>query len=331
MSKLLILGATGFIGSHLCLAAKNHNIDIIAGVRKESKLSFLQKNNIPYFTFQLDKPFALLRELTNFQKQTPDLDFIIYNVGCTQTLNSQDYYTINFQYLQNFIKALQKLNYFPNKFLFTSSLAVHQSIDNKPIVETSEYAPLTHYGKSKVMAEQFLETIQEFPIIITRPTAVYGPKDMNFLSLIRSLKKHLEIYPSEPTQGLSFVYIDDLVEVYYQLLQQASVEGAYIISDGQDYTAKQLNDIIKNLLNVKTLKIQLPASLLTAMAFLNEGIDRLRGQASIFNRDKVKELTVSSWLCSSQKLQSQTGFQTRFNLEQGMTKTIKWYQQNGFI
>ena len=331
MSKLLILGATGFIGSHLCLAAKGHDMDVVAAVRKESNLSFLQKNNIPYFNFQLNQVDLLHQQIINFKKEHPQLDSIIYNVGCTQSLNTKNYYQINFQYLKNFVKALQKADYFPKKFLFTSSLAVHQSQKGEAIQENAPFNPLTHYGKSKAEAEEFLSSVNEFPIIITRPTAVYGPNDLNFLPLIRSIKNHLEIYPSSPTQGLSLVYIDDLVNAYFAILNHDSLSGPYIISDGNNYTAKELNQTIKEILAVKTLEIKLPLTILKTMALLSEKKDKLSGKAGIFNRDKVKELTAISWHCDSNKLMNATGFRAEFNLKEGMQKTIQWYKQHGYI
>jgi len=331
MSKLLILGATGFIGSHLCLEAKRRKWDIIAGVRKESNLSFLIENKIPYFTFQLNQTDILQEQLIIFKTKHPQLDYIIYNIGCTQSLNKEDYYRINFQYLKNFIEELKSQNYFPNKLLFTSSLAVHSGIIDKKIDEKFPFSPLTHYGKSKVMAEQYLKTIDSFPIIISRPTAVYGPRDLNFLSLIQGIKRHLELYPANESQGLSFIYIHDLVQAYFEILEQKSLHGAFILSDGKDYTAFQLNQIIKNTLGVKTIRARVPLTVLKGMAYLSESMDRLRGKAGIFNRDKVKELTVDSWHCDNNKLINNTGFQPEYDLEKGMKETLQWYKKHGYI
>ncbi|MCK5856007.1 MAG: NAD(P)-dependent oxidoreductase [Bacteroidales bacterium] len=334
MSKLLIIGSTGFIGKHLCLEAKRRNYEIIAGVRAKSDLDFLNKNQIPSFSFTLSDKNILMDELLEFKSKYKSLDFIIYNVGCTQAFNKTDYRTINYQYLRNFIESLQKNNYYPKKLLFTSSLAVHHPIPLCGcafIKENDELNPVTSYGASKILAEQYLNTIDCFPIVIARPTAVYGAGDQNFLRLIRSIKNHIEIYAVRKKQLLSLIYVEDLVDAYFGLLKKSNTSGPYLISDGKSYSTEKLNSIIKGILKTKTIKMVLPYNTLKLLAWLKENIDKVKGKPGIFNQDKVNDLIAESWVCDTYKLQQEIAFKPKYSLEQAMQKTIKWYQDNELL
>lgn len=334
MPKLLIIGSTGFIGKHLCLKAKSLDYTIIAATRTQSKLAFLHENQIPNFKFTLDNKALLQKELLAFREEYGKPDYIIYNVGCTQSLTRSDYHKVNYQYLKNFIESLQAIALYPNKFLFTSSLSVHHPISRCGcafINENDDQNPITTYGRSKMKAEEYLNSISNFPILIVRPTAVYGPGDLNFLGLIKSIKNHIEIYPVRKDQSLSLIFIDDLVDAYYLLLQNNNAIGAYLISDGKAYNIGQLYTTIKKILGSKTIKLVIPYSMLKFLAWNNEIIDRIKGKASIFNREKVNDLAAESWVCDTYKLQKEIAFKPKYSLEMGMQKTIKWYQDNEYI
>ena len=334
MSKLLIIGSTGFIGKHLCVEAKGLNYEIIAGTRAQSDLSFLNNKQIPSYNFTLSDKKLLRDELLLFKSKHANLDFIIYNVGCTQSLNKSDYKTINYKYLKNFIESLQEVKLYPKKLLFTSRLAVHHPIalcGCAFIKETDILKPVTSYGASKMMAEQYLNTINDFPIVIARPTAVYGPGDRNFLSLIRSIKNHIEIYAVQKKQLLSLIYVEDLVDAYFGLLRKNNINGPYLISDGKSYTTEKLNATIKSILKSKTIKLVVPYSMLKLMAWSKEIIDKITGKPGIFNQDKVNDLIAESWACDTFKLQQEIDFKPKYSLEQAMQKTIKSYQDNELI
>jgi len=334
MPKILIIGATGFIGSHLSLEAKKRNYQVFAAVRKESNHDFLQKNDIYSYELNLNNKALLENQIANIKHEIDSFDYIIYNVGCTQSLNKQDYYTINFEYLKNFISALQTNTFYPKKLLFTSSLAVHQPGDSnsmKPITEKDALLPVSHYGKSKLQAELFLKTIKDFPIVIARPTAVYGPKDLNFLSLIKSINNHIELYPINRKQRLSMLHIDDLVDAFFSLLENDNCSGAYLISDGNHYSLQEINNSIKAHLNRKTIKLSLPLFLLIIAAFFAELRDKIKSKAGIFNLEKVKEIKARNWQCDISKLKNDVGFHAKYNFNEGIKTSINWIKDNGYI
>ncbi|GAB3834284.1 hypothetical protein GCM10028895_54370 [Pontibacter rugosus] len=107
------------------------------------------------------------------------------------------------------------------KFVFISSLAALGPIPYQevaPIQEQSKAQPVTAYGKSKLLAEQYLAELKDLPLVVLRPTAVYGPREKDIFIVLKTLNLGLEPYISNKPQWLSFVYVKDLAKAVMQAL-----------------------------------------------------------------------------------------------------------------
>ena len=96
-------------------------------------------------------------------------------------------------YTKNFVDALVETQNVPESFVFISSLSAHGAGDEKgytPISVHHTPCPNTAYGRSKLLAENHIKSIPDFPYVILRPTGVYGPRDKDYLILMRSIKRY---------------------------------------------------------------------------------------------------------------------------------------------
>src|SRR5690554_220402 len=84
--------------------------------------------------------------------------------------------------------------------------------------------PNTAYGKSKLLAENFLKSIPDFPYVILRPTGVYGPNDKDYLILIKAVNKGINVGAGFKKQLLSFIYISDLVDIVFSCIEKDVVQ-----------------------------------------------------------------------------------------------------------
>lgn len=201
----------------------------------------------------------------------------------------------------------------------------------KPINENHSPNPVTHYGKSKLKAEQYVMTQKKLPWIIVRPTIIYGPREKNFFNMVNSVNHGLEMYVGSKKQKLSFIFVKDLADIFVKLSVGSVSQKVYNVCDGEAYSAVSVNQIIRSALNKKTICIVLPVRLVRVIAFYNEIIGRLKSVPPILNRDKVNEMEQLNWLCDNSKIQKELGYSHTVKLKEGMIVTINWYKKNGWL
>lgn len=334
MQTVLITGATGFFGRHLVEYAVEHGINVIASVRSTSAVNWLEKLNIPVVFLSLSKPEKLIIELNDITEAHGHIDVVIHNAGVTQSLKASEYYKVNFGLTKNLVIALTSLSSKLPKFIFTSSIAAlgpGDPITFKPINEDDSPNPITHYGKSKLLAEQFLMNQDELPWVIVRPTIIYGSREKNFLKMIQSVNRGMEIYVGSKKQMLSFIYVADLADIFFRLIEGNFSKKVYNVSDGGAYSAIHANQIIKSILNKKTISVVVPKCVVRLIASFNEIIGRARCIAPILNSNKINEMEQLNWLCDNSKIVSELGFSPSIKLKEGIKRTTNWYKENDWL
>lgn len=329
MNKILITGASGFIGSFLVEEALQLGMNTHAGVRATSSKKWLLDNRIQFAEIDFEKPLAL-RDLL----QRENYDYIIHCVGLVKSTSKQDFYTVNCTYLQVLVDQLISSGSIPEKLIFISSLAAYGPADfqPKPMVRNdSEPHPVSNYGRSKLAAERYLQSVKDIPWLIIRPTVVYGPRETELFTVFKLLNNGLELYVGNTPQLLTFIYIKDLVGAIFACLPLSESRRAYFVSDGGRYHADYFNYCIKKILGRKTIKLRLPLQMLFFLASITESISRLRGRYPPFNREKVTELSPRNWDCDARPLLLDSGFKPGYSLEKGLHETILWYKKMDWL
>ncbi len=330
MKKVLITGASGFIGSFLVEEGLNRGLLTTAGIRKTSSRQFLQDNRIQFLELDFSQKQTLKKQL----QQAGRFDYIIHNAGLTKTCDTKAFEQVNYQNTRNFIEVLQENHQVPDKFIFISSLEAYgpgKPGTSIPVKDTDTPQPATLYGKSKLKAEKYIKKLQNFPWLIMRPTGVYGPRERDYYLVFKSIKKGIETYIGEQEQYLSFIFVKDLTRLLFDMLQSKQVHRSYFGSDLKQYTSRQFNNLIKKELNKKTIEFHLPKILVKLMAKINEKIKCKLGKTPTLNSDKYYIITQTNWLCDSTPLVADFNFKPRYHLEQGVKETLNWYIKNNWL
>ncbi|MDE5423966.1 NAD(P)-dependent oxidoreductase [Ancylomarina sp. DW003] len=334
MSKILITGANGFIGSFLVEEALKQGHEVFAGVRSGSDLRFLKDYRIQTLILDLSNKEKLRQKWFVLSQYFAKFDYVIHNAGITQAINPDDFDLVNNQYSQNLLESLVDANFKPKKFILMSSLAAMgpgNAETLSPIRLEDKFSPITNYGRSKLNIEQYLSGQKNVPYLILRPTAVYGPREKDFLKLFKAINKHVEPYISSPKQLLSFVYVKDLVRLTIQACHSDISNRAFLVSDGQTYTCKELSQLAKKALNKWTIALVLPKYIVKGVAHLSESFAKMNHRTSVFNIDKYKELTSLNWSCDSKETQIAFDYIPEYNLEKGIEETTNWYKNNNCL
>ena len=154
--KILITGASGFIGSFIVEEALRRGFETWAAVRKTSSREYLQDERIRLIELNLSSREQLVEQLRGHQ-----FDYVVHAAGVTKCLNKDDFRRINTEGTMHLVDALLELQMPLRRFVFVSSLSVFGAIrEQQPyeaIRETDTPRPNTAYGRSKLAAEQYLE------------------------------------------------------------------------------------------------------------------------------------------------------------------------------
>ncbi len=329
MKKLLITGATGFIGGFLTSKAVNQNFEVYVSIRKNSDLSQIKHLPLKYIELDFTSVSKMKEMLSEIQP-----DFIIKNAGLTKAKTQYELDLVNADYAENL--AIAALESVPNlsKYIYISSLASYGPADTKNaeiVADHHEPQPVTMYGISKLKAEQKLKSIVGLPYIILRPTAVYGPREKDLYTVFKMVNAGLSLYSGNGLQKLTFIYIDDLIEFILAVCETKEIKKCYFVSDGNVYNSIQLNKFIALSLGKKTVKFGLPLPLLTFVAYISELSGKISGKIPPLNLDKLNEIKANNWQCDVQTLIKDTGYQPITFLQEGVQKTVDWYRKNNWL
>ena len=329
--KILITGASGFIGSFIVEEALRRGFDTWAAVRKSSSREYLQDERINLIELNLSSEKQLTEQLRPHQ-----FDYVVHAAGVTKCIDKRDFSRINTEGTRNLVSALQSLSMPLRRFVFVSSLSVFGAIrEQQPyeeIRETDTPQPNTAYGRSKLDVERFLESLSGFPYVILRPTGVYGPREKDYFLMAQSIKQHIDFAVGYRRQDITFVYVSDVVQAVFLALEKGKSGRKYFLSDGEVYQSTTFSDLIHEELGRPWwLRITAPVWVLRVVTFFGEYVGRLTGHVTALNNDKYNILRQRNWRCDIQPAIDELGYRPQVQLQEGVKRSIKWYKENNWL
>ena len=314
--SVLITGANGFIGSHLVETALDRDYEVTVFVRQHSHLGILEELNIKVIRVDYLKPEDILGKLTALDH---DFDLVIHCAGVIEAKDERGFEEGNVTVTKNLLNALLESEKLAGKFIYFSSLAARGPYDEY-MKHNSDY-PISTYGRSKLKGEKLVIS-SDFPHLIVRPTAVYGPRDMAFLELIKTIDKRLEVTLGNKRQKLTMIHARDLAEMTFTAayLEEEMIYGY----DGKTYTQSDISLAVKKALGgKKTVKFPISKNLFMGISLMMNGITRLFLRRNWkYTPEKVDELVADDWSISDPLPK---GIQTRYTLEAGFQNMVAWY------
>jgi len=325
--RVLITGASGFVGYHLIEEALKNNLEVYAAVRKSSKIDHLKGFDIQYTYPDFDDVSSLKKEL-----KENHYDYIIHAAGVTKARSKKEYDHINAGYTHNLALASLESGIKLKKFVLISSLAALGPLNSLTgiITEDTPPHPVTAYGTSKLLAEQNLKAFSSLNYTVLRPTGVYGPRDRDIFIFFKQLVKGIEPYIGNMQQKFSFIYVTDVAKAAVKALN-AGNKRCYNLSDGNFYDRYELGNNIKEVLNIRTVKFHLPVNFVKLIATIAEKYSSLSNKASVLNVEKLNELMAVNWCCDIENAKADLGFYPGYNLKAGVTETINWYKLHKWL
>lgn len=323
--RVLVTGATGFIGSHLVDELLWKGYQVAALVRESSDLRWLRGKEVEFIYGDLLGETRL--------PSLKGIAHIFHLGGATRALRHRDFYRTNHEGTERLLEAARHIQRLKRFVYLSSQAAAGPSPAERGQTEVDAVCPVSPYGESKLHGEKaVLSCRDKFHVTILRPCAIYGPRDAYMFEIFKRISRgYIPLMGREP-MFLSFCYVEDLVQALMLSIQRDHPSGdAFFISDGERYSWDFFADVVSSQLKVKLRKIHIPIWAAWFYAALADSWGLARKRPALFHRSKCAEASQSNWVCDITKAKKKIGFRPRFRLEAGVKVTLAWYKNKGWL
>ncbi len=319
MEKLLVTGATGFIGSHLLPSLQTlGRYHLIVMVRKPEDRKRLEDLGVEARTADLLHPSSL-------EGVTKDIDTVVHLAA---RMRFHDPWEVLNAYNVKGTKqvASDGIRHRVSHFVYISSTEAMGPVATIPSDESAPYRPAYEYGRSKMLAEQWLRE-QPLPTTILRPTGVYGSGDAYVTMPVLRAVQHglLRFVPKNAADHyIQFTYITDVVQGIIAALEhkEKSIGGTFILASDDYYTYKELFTMLARLLHAPGPRYTVPSWVLRGFLRYFEWANRRKGiDEYVFHTSLVDDMEVDR-AYSNVKAKHILGFSPRYTLPQGISEVL---------
>lgn len=297
--SILITGQSGFVGSN------------VFNYLKEKKFE------VESFSFRNNKKIGLIG--TNISS-------VIHLTGKAHDIKkvskTEEYYQINVEF------AMQAFDSFLNSnakiFIILSSVKAVADTTEQILTEEFIPNPLTHYGKSKRLAEEYIlaNLPKEKRVYILRPCMIHGEGNKGNLTLLYNFVKKGIPYPLGAFDNKrSFLSIDNLCFIINELIERNDIpSGIYHVADDEPVATKDLIKLISEVTNKKILIWKIPKFIINLIAKIGDYLPLP------LNTERVIKMT-ENYVVSNQKIKSALGKNLPVSSEDGLRKTIESFNK----
>ena len=321
--KVLLTGASGFIGGRLRDALLSRGVDVIAIRRKGSPPARTGRSVEAGYD-----DVAVLERIVREEKP----DYVFHVAGATKGVTYGDFARANVMPTENLLRALEKEHPALKRFVFVSSLAAYgPSTKDRALSESDVRRPIEFYGQSKLEAEHLVEG-SKLAWTIVRPSGVYGPGDADYLQLFKEVASGRNVFFGNKDRWFSAIYVDDLIDATLRASSdERTVNKGYFVDDGRAVTWGEFQKAIVDASGRRAITLSLPEVTVGIAALFGEAASRLDGKPRLFNRQKAKMGAQEAWTCKSHALRSDTGWTPKVPMEEGVRRTFEWYRREKWV
>jgi nucleoside-diphosphate-sugar epimerase len=325
--KILLTGASGFVGSHILDSLRARGLTTVLLLRPTSNKQFLASHlpDVELRPGSIGDPDSLRQAMAG-------ITHVIHCAGATRASRVSGFYEVNQGGTRNVVSAVNGQEGQVQRMVHISSLAAAgPALPEAPAREESPPHPVSEYGKSKLAGELEVRDHCRAEYVILRPSAVYGPRDVEFLRLFKAVRNHVLPKPGGG-QALSLVFVKDLAEAVATCLGHPAAAGkTYFVASREVVTARRMAEEIAAQMKLWTVPLPLPTALLWPICLVQEVMSRLTGKPSVLSLQKFVELRAPGWVCDPTRLERDTGCVCATTLKPGVAAALAWYQQQHWL
>jgi nucleoside-diphosphate-sugar epimerase len=193
--------------------------------------------------------------------------------------------------------------------------------------------PIEAYGRSKLQAEQAVVRYRDtLPVTIVRPSAVYGPRDRDFLKVFKQARGSVAFHAVPRDHAFSLVHVSDLVRALILAAERPEAVGrTYFVADESALTWHQLYDEVATAAGSRPIQLQIPRAAVWLAARAGDLLSTLTGHTTMLNRNKAALARPRWWLCDATAARADLGWRPEVALQAGVRDTYLWYVEAGWL
>lgn len=325
-TRILLTGATGFVGSHL-VETIGAGAALRALVRPTSATGHLLRHGVETTPGDLNDRAGLARAVEG-------VDVVVHMAALTHAGSEAEYARVNVEGTRALVEAVLEARPRPRRLVYLSSqAATGPSLDGRPVGRHETPRPLTAYGRSKLAGEAVCREAERegIEVVVLRAAAVYGPRDRDLFHFFRLASWGVLPVPTGPARPLQLVYAPDLARALVRAIEASGASGVYHVAEPRAYPWVEVTRRVAEAIGGRARVVNVPASAIRAAAAMSETFGRLGGGVGIFNRDKARELLAPGWLCETDAAREELGFEAPTPLAAGLAATARWYRENDWL
>lgn len=326
--KVLVTGGSGFLGSHVAEQLSDKGHQVVALVRKTSNRKFLsQLPNVTLAEGSVEDRASIDRAMVN-------VDAVVHSAGLVKARALSEFFECNTAGTVNMLEAAIEHAPKLRRFVHISTLeACGPSTDGRPVPLDQEQ-PVTSYGRSKLAAEkEVLSRSAKLPVVILRPAAIYGPRDVEFLEAFRAVSRRQYPVIGDGTMLGCYTYGPDCARACISAIDSETRSGSiYFVDDGEPLSmARAMGDLLSEAIGkAPLLRRGIPFPVLRLASYGVEAYGRLRNKPVMLTREKVAMLR-HNWVCESTRTRQDLGWNPDVTFTEGLRRTAAWYRENGWL
>jgi nucleoside-diphosphate-sugar epimerase len=192
---------------------------------------------------------------------------------------------------------------------------------------------VSDYGRSKLLAEGEVLGFKEcFPVVILRPSSVYGPRDTDIYELFRGASRGLTFEMTGGDRYFNLCYVEDLAAALLLSSEHKTESGSiYFVSENRSCSWSEFRELLLLTGNVTARTIKLPYGTAYLMGLASEIGSLFTNRPALVNRQKVREASQRYWLCDTGKIENDLRFRAEYPLQKGLELTWQWYRKNRWL
>ena len=314
-----VTGATGFLGWHIAESLLRANWRVRGIVR-------------PGSAKPLPDGVERVEAALNAEALRPACagsDVVVHAAGIARSRSGDALRAVNVEGTRAVVDAVNQSG--SRLVLISSQAAAGPGTPARPAREDDEPRPLTAYGRSKLAAETAVREEGSVHWTILRPSAIYGPRDRQFLALFRLAACGRPLLTAEPSTMYTLIDVSDAARAVVLAASGEQPAGrTFFVGHPAPQSARTLVEEVAIAVGRPGTPRRVPAPLLSAAALGGEIAWRL-GFVPPIDRARLAELRAEGFVCSVARAQAELGFIATTPLRDGLSRTWRWYREAGWI
>ncbi|XP_023525575.1 uncharacterized protein LOC111789148 [Cucurbita pepo subsp. pepo] len=332
--KVLVTGASGYLGGRLCHALLNRGFSVRALVRPTSDLS-----SLPHDPSALELVYGDVTDYQSLLDAFSGCHIVFHAAALVEPWipDPSKFISVNVRGLKNVLQAVTETKTI-EKIIYTSSFFALGSTDGYVADENQVHHEkffCTEYEKSKAIADKIaLQAASEgVPIVPVYPGVIYGSGKLtagNVIArmLIERFNWRLPGYIGQGSDRYSFSHVDDVVEGHIAAMQKGRVGERYLLT-GENASFVDVFDTAAAITGTRRPMFNIPLWLIEAYGWVSVFISRITGKLPLISPPVVSVLR-HQWAYSCEKAKEELDYNPR-SLKEGLEEMVPWLKSLGLI